>query len=245
MSVLPHPNDMRGCICVARCRRLVRRGFGRRPTWLCAVLRCFAGGLQAPFFLCNYKLLATFMECDDNLKRTVLDLAEPLVQAQGLVVWGLEIVPGPSTRVCLYVADSEGNASINNCEDISRQLGLALEVEDCFPGRYVLEVSSPGLERKFFTLEQLARYVGDIVDVRLRAPLDEGNRKVWRGRLLSTGADCLEIEPCSVSPEGVITPDNAPVVVLPWQNVAHCRRVHVFVTPQKPGKKVGAGKKPR
>lgn len=198
---------------------------------------CFAGGLfLAPFFLCNL-LLGSIMENDAQLRQTILDLAQPLLQAQSLSLWGLEIVPGPSTRVCLYVADPEGNATIDQCEAISRQLGLALEVEDCFPASYVLEVSSPGLERKFFQLEQMRPYVGDVIDVRLKVPLPGGERKVWRGRLLTVGSDSFELEPCSVSGEGLVTSDGLPPVTVPWPDVAFVRRVHVFVTPQKPGKK--------
>lgn len=184
------------------------------------------------------------MECDNQQKQIVLDLAAPLAQAQGLSIWGVEIVPGPSARVCIYLADADGNASIDQCESVSRQLGLALDVEDCFPGHYVLEVSSPGLERKFFTLEQIIPYSGDIADIRLRGPLPGSNRKMWRGRILAAGAGFVQIEPCSVSPEGIVTIEGAPVK-LPWEDVAFCRRVHIFVAPQKPGKKLGAGKRPR
>ena len=49
---------------------------------------------------------------------------------------------------------------ITQCADVSRQVGLMLDVEDIVPGAYDLEVSSPGLERRFFSTEQLRDYLG-------------------------------------------------------------------------------------
>jgi len=56
---------------------------------------------------------------------------------------------------------------IDQCAKISRHIGLALEAEDLIPSAYVLEVSSPGLERPFFTLAQLAAYLGDDLTLKL------------------------------------------------------------------------------
>lgn len=176
-----------------------------------------------------------------ELERTVLELALPLIEAQGLELWGLELTTGPVFKVCLYVDTPcgecvEGSANIEQCESISRQLGLALEVEDCISQAWVLEVSSPGLERRFFNLEQMRSYIGDVIEARLIEPL-AGDRRLWRGKLLSVAEDSFELEPCSVSAEGEILPENLPVVTLPWIKMARVRREHIFVVPQKPGKK--------
>ena len=63
------------------------------------------------------------------------------------------------------------SATIEQCEEISRHLALALEVEDSIPDAYVLEVSTPGLSRLFFSLDQMTRYVGDVVEARLHTPV--------------------------------------------------------------------------
>ncbi|MBD5640828.1 MAG: ribosome maturation factor RimP [Desulfovibrio sp.] len=116
---------------------------------------------------------------NDELRETILKLALPLIQAQGLELWGLEIIPGPTLRVVIFVdtpLGCESGPSIEQCEAISRQLSLAMDVEDCIDQAWTLEVSSPGLERKFFSFDQLAPYVGDILEVRLNAPLAGTNR---------------------------------------------------------------------
>ena len=109
------------------------------------------------------------------LKETVIRLAEPVVRALGLVIWGVEVAQSGRMAVRLFVdvpacgpedptqavtpggekIESPASASIGQCEEISRHLGLALEVEDAVPSAYVLEVSTPGLTRLFFSLEQM------------------------------------------------------------------------------------------
>ena len=130
---------------------------------------------------------------ENSLKETVTRLATPLVQAQGLEIWGVEIAQAGRTTVRVFVdlplevkqaqaalsADSDPadnledsadimtarSASIDQCEEISRQLGLALEVEDLIEQAYVLEVSTPGFSRLFFSLDQMRSYVGDMVEL--------------------------------------------------------------------------------
>ena len=125
---------------------------------------------------------------ENALKETVIRLAEPVVRSLGLVIWGVEVVQAGRMAVRLFVdvpsgapespqdADGEKNeapssASIGQCEEISRHLGLALEVEDAVPSAYVLEVSTPGLTRLFFSLDQMRPYLGDMVEARLHAPV--------------------------------------------------------------------------
>lgn len=186
-----------------------------------------------------------------NLKQTVLNIAGPLVEAEQLAIWGLDIVGGPRTTVRLFIdlplrelpdqarEDPSGafSATIDQCEHISRQLGLALEVEDNIQGPWVLEVSSPGLERRFFSLDQMRAYRGDIVECVLHSALPEhAGRKTFRGRLADVGEDAFVIEPCAISGEGEVLPENIPPARIPWSSVRMARRIHIFAQPRKPGK---------
>ena len=58
---------------------------------------------------------------------------------------------------------------------MSRQISGVLDVEDPIAVEYTLEVSSPGMERPLFTLEQFAQFVGEQVKIKLRSPF-EGRR---------------------------------------------------------------------
>lgn len=182
-----------------------------------------------------------------NPRETLLALARPLIDAQGLELWGLDIIPGPVLKAVLYVdaplakqgGDNAPSANIDQCESISRGLSLAMDVEDCIDQPWSLEVSSPGLERKFFALEQMRPYVGDILEVRLVRPLAGTNRKNWRGRLLSVDSDSFELEPASISAEGGATADGDLPARIQWNDAAKIRRLHIFATPARPGKKPG------
>lgn len=198
----------------------------------------------------------------ENLEETVTRLATPLVHAQGLELWGVEIVHGGRSTVRVFVdlpraaaakdapmapaaapdPAEAGSASIGQCEEISRQLGLAMDVEDCMPEAWVLEVSSPGFDRRFFTLDQLRPYVGDLLEARLAAPVTPAGengaapRMRWRGRLLAVDAEGFTLEPCALSPDGEVRPEGQPPVRLPWPEVRRAARLPVFQKPVKPGK---------
>ena len=209
---------------------------------------------------------------DDALKETITSLAEPLATSLGLVIWGVEIVRAGRTVVRLFVdvpfsaesgtqtapADTDDidapalvalSATLEQCEHISRHIGLALEVEDTIPEAYVLEVSTPGLTRLFFSLDQMRHYIGDVVEARLlRAvainegspegpnPSHGGPRRLWRGTLLSIEENAFTLAPATISPEGEVTPENLPPVSIPWDAVRRASRMYIFRQPQKPGK---------
>ena len=70
-------------------------------------------------------------------------LALPLVEAAGLELWGVELL-GEGRPILRVYVESPSGATIEECAKLSRQLGLALDVEDIIPSAYILEVSSPG-----------------------------------------------------------------------------------------------------
>ncbi len=100
----------------------------------------------------------------------------PVVEGLGYMFWGLDYLSqGKHSTIRLYI-DSEEGVKLEDCEKVSRQVSGVLDVEDPIQGEYVLEVSSPGIDRPLYTLEQFTRYVGEEVAVRLRVPF-EGRRK--------------------------------------------------------------------
>jgi ribosome maturation factor RimP len=123
----------------------------------------------------------------------------------GLECLGVEFTPshGQSTlRVYLDLLDKGGPDStedgerreigIEDCETASRELSALLDVEDPVPGHYVLEVSSPGIDRPLFTAAQFAKVSGQEVKLLLKAPL-EGRRRL-RGKLVSAEGEQIVLE---------------------------------------------------
>ena len=117
----------------------------------------------------------------------------------GLECLGVEFTPsqGQSTlRVYLDLPEADGaerrEVGIEDCEKASRELSALLDVEDPVPGHYVLEVSSPGIDRPLFTAEQFARVLGQEVKILLKAPI-EGRRRL-RGKLAQVQGERIVLE---------------------------------------------------
>ena len=102
-------------------------------------------------------------------------LLAPVVEALGYQCWGVEFISqGRHSLLRVYIDHADG-ILIDDCKKVSRQVSGVLDVEDPIPGEYTLEVSSPGMDRPLFTLEQFAAHVGAQVKIRLRSPY-EGRR---------------------------------------------------------------------
>ncbi len=102
-------------------------------------------------------------------------LLAPVVEALGYQCWGIEFLSqGKHSLLRVYIDHSSG-ILVDDCEKVSRQLSGVLDVEDPISSDYTLEVSSPGLDRPLFTLEQYAASVGEQVKIKLRSPF-EGRR---------------------------------------------------------------------
>ncbi len=112
-----------------------------------------------------------------EIKQKIIELVETNCRIMGLELWGLEFAPGTGGKrgmLRVYV-DAPGGVTVDQCAELSHQLSVVLDVEDLIPGSYNLEVSSPGLYRKFFHPEQMRSYTGHKVKVTLKQPR-EGRR---------------------------------------------------------------------
>jgi len=102
-------------------------------------------------------------------------LLAPVVEALGYVCWGVEYISqGRHSLLRVYI-DHPNGILVEDCEKVSRQVSGVLDVEDPITNEYTLEVSSPGMDRPLFTLEQFAAHVGEQVKIKLRSPF-EGRR---------------------------------------------------------------------
>ena len=102
-------------------------------------------------------------------------LLAPVVEALGYVCWGVEYISqGRHSLLRVYI-DHPNGILVEDCEAVSRQVSGVLDVEDPITNEYTLEVSSPGMDRPLFTLEQVAAHAGEQVKVKLRSPF-EGRR---------------------------------------------------------------------
>jgi ribosome maturation factor RimP len=119
-------------------------------------------------------------------------LLEPTVERLGYELADLEVrLSGKGGLVRVFIDKPEG-IGLADCEKVSQAVSALLDVEDPVPGNYELEVSSPGLDRKLTKVDHFQRFVGEIVKVKTRFPV-EGRRR-FRGKLMSADEDNIVVE---------------------------------------------------
>ena len=124
-------------------------------------------------------------------------IAERVAASRGLTVWDIQSRRETSGHVVRVFIDRPGPAaapedsvSIEDCEQVNREMSTILDVEDPLPFAYTLEVSSPGLDRPLRGEEDYRRFAGRLAKVVVREAVD--NQKAFEGRLRGVeGADVL------------------------------------------------------
>ncbi|MEJ5368984.1 MAG: ribosome maturation factor RimP [Bryobacteraceae bacterium] len=118
----------------------------------------------------------------DSVIQRVAEIAERAARREGLAVWDVEMTGGGRRRVLRIYIDKPGGATLEDCERISQQVGAVLDAEDVVPGEsYLLEVSTPGVERRLVRPSHYTQCLGEKIRLQLREPV-EGQRR-WEGVL--------------------------------------------------------------
>ncbi len=117
-----------------------------------------------------------------RVEELVLDLAEPIVATKGLELVDVEYNKEGDNWILRVFIDKEGGIELEDCEQVSEELSTHLDVEDPIDHSYLLEVSSPGLDRPLRTDEDFARFAGELVEVSTYAPVD--GQKEFVGELV-------------------------------------------------------------
>ena len=120
------------------------------------------------------------------------NLVKNTVEGLGYQVWGYEYRPHSESALLRIFIEKEGGISIEDCANVSRQLGAVLDVENIIPVAYVLEVSSPGMDRVLFTPEQYQDYIGEKIKLRTHTPIEE--RRNFKGYLIKTSDSIVTIK---------------------------------------------------
>ncbi len=124
----------------------------------------------------------------------VREIAERVAASNGLELVDVEFRGGGKARMLRVLIDKPGGVTHQDCADVSREVGTILDVEDVVPGgQYLLEVSSPGLDRKLLKPADYQRFAGSRVKLQTREAV--GGTHHFDGRLqgLVDGRVALEI----------------------------------------------------
>ena len=109
--------------------------------------------------------------------KKLVELIGPVITNMGYEMLGVEILPQGHSKLLRIYIDKESGISITDCERVSQSVVGVMDVDDPIQGSYTLEVSSPGLDRPVFTLEQFNKYLGCKVHVKISGKF-EGRRKI-------------------------------------------------------------------
>ncbi|MCX7552845.1 ribosome maturation factor RimP [Marinicella sp. S1101] len=124
-------------------------------------------------------------------EKLLTQLIQPVIEDLGFVLWGVEYLPQKNNAILRVYIDHENGVGVDDCARCSHEISGLLEVEDPIKSAYVLEVSSPGMDRVLFSSEQFADYVGEHVQVKLAQPVD-GARNI-KGTIKSVSDEMIVV----------------------------------------------------
>lgn len=125
------------------------------------------------------------------VEKTVEKLAEELLADTGLELVDVEYVKEKDWYLRVYIDKPEG-IDIEDCQALSEKLEKELDEKNVVPDSYILEVSSPGLDRVLKKEKDFVREAGKIVDISLYEPLD-GSKQIT-GKLIGCEDNALKLE---------------------------------------------------
>ena len=113
-------------------------------------------------------------------KNYIKEILTKDIQSLGCDLWGIEFFGKNNNQTLRIYIDKNEGISVEDCERVSKHVSKVLDTENDFSENYMLEVSSPGLDRKFFYNEQYKDYLNEPLKVTF---FDSQNKKTIQGRL--------------------------------------------------------------
>ena len=105
----------------------------------------------------------------------IVPIVEPVISGMGYQFWGLDCQTGRHTAQVRVYIDRDQGVTLDDCSQVSEQLSAVLDVEDPIHMPYTLEISSPGINRLLFSVNQMQDAVGSKVRIKTSWPI-EGRR---------------------------------------------------------------------
>ena len=120
------------------------------------------------------------------------DLIKPAIEKMGYELTDIEVITqGHEQLISIFIHNLTG-INIEDCEIVSRQISLLLDVENPISGKYTLEISSPGLDRKLTKLNHFKRFIGNELRIKLLRSMD--GRRNFRGKLLAANKESIKVQ---------------------------------------------------
>ncbi|MEW6601908.1 MAG: ribosome maturation factor RimP [Nitrospirota bacterium] len=127
----------------------------------------------------------------DIIREKVMDIIVPVINALDLELDDIELSKMRGKALLRVFIDREGGVTIDDCERASREVEAILDVEDPIPCSYVLEVSSPGLDRPLKGPKDFTRFTGRSARVVTIQPVEK--ESFFIGKIAATGDSGIEL----------------------------------------------------
>ncbi len=108
------------------------------------------------------------------------EIVTPITEDLGYILWGIEVVGSGKPTIRIFI-DHENGVSVDDCQTVSRDVSAHFDLEDPISDKYVLEVSSPGINREIFNIFQAEALLGFNVKAVSIAPIESQTK--FKGRL--------------------------------------------------------------
>jgi ribosome maturation factor RimP len=149
-----------------------------------------------------------------SVKETLENRVKPLVEEENSELVELEFFEAGRASVLRIYVDRPGGVTVDQCASLSRKIGDFLDTEDLIPGRYTLQVSSPGLDRPLVCGADFKRKIGE--KVRLLVKQKVGGRMELVGKIKDFEGDNLHLTVESAASG----PDEGEEEIIPLMKVA-------------------------
>lgn len=114
------------------------------------------------------------------------------IKALGCDIWGLELIGSITNPTLRVFIDNDKGITVKDCEKVSKHISKVIEADELYSNSLILEVSSPGIDRKFFNKEQYINYLGRMIKVRYRN--EQMEYKSVKGFLRRVSKEAIVVE---------------------------------------------------
>jgi ribosome maturation factor RimP len=146
----------------------------------------------------------------EEIKNKITEIITPVINAMGIELYDVEFSKMKSKGLLRVFIEKQDGVTIDDCERVSREIEAVLDVEDPIPFAYIIEVSSPGLDRPLKELNDFKRYSGKMVRVITHEPIDK--QTFFIGKIIDVGDDEISF----------LLPKDRKVII-PYKNISKAR----------------------
>ncbi|WP_241973764.1 ribosome maturation factor RimP [Candidatus Pantoea edessiphila] len=125
-----------------------------------------------------------------KLRNNLIKLVSEIIENLGYQFIGIQFIKNHVSIFRIYI-DKENGVNINDCANTSYQISKIIDTKNLISTPYNLEISSPGLNRPLFTVEQYLKFLGKKVSLLLYVAIQ--NRRKWKGIIKSVKGDIITV----------------------------------------------------